>query len=111
MNVSPTRRQRSSEPQKARAKKTRLSIAKRRATPLNPEIYVRGESAFGMVEFKRAHLRNKRGYVYLCWREGDRVRNFYLGKAPRKSPTPRSDIGSSSAAPASSRSRSSGSRL
>jgi len=35
----------------------------------------------------RAHLRNKRGYVYLCWREGKRIRNLYLGKAPRKSPT------------------------
>ncbi len=36
---------------------------------------------------RRAHLRNKGGYVYLCWREGERVRNYYLGKAPRKSPT------------------------
>lgn len=35
----------------------------------------------------RAHLRNKRGYVYLCWREGRKVRSFYLGKAPRSCPT------------------------
>ncbi len=35
----------------------------------------------------RAHLRNKKGYVYLRWREGKRVRTFYLGKAPRTSPT------------------------
>lgn len=37
--------------------------------------------------YARAHLRNKRGYVYLCWREGERVKNYYLGKAPRKCPT------------------------
>ena len=38
-------------------------------------------------DFSRAHIRNKRGYVYLAWRDGNRVRNFYLGKAPRSSPT------------------------
>jgi hypothetical protein len=40
----------------------------------------------------KAHIRNKRGYVYLCWREGKRVRNFYLGKAPRNSPTRSADL-------------------
>jgi hypothetical protein len=91
--VSPTRSARSSNSRKPRAKRSRPSIAKCRSTSLNPEIYVHGEGAFGTVEFRRAHLRNKRGYVYLCWRDGDRVRNFYLGKAPRKSPT---DVRSSS---------------
>jgi hypothetical protein len=37
--------------------------------------------------YARAHLRNKRGYVYLSWRDGGTVRTFYLGKAPRSSPT------------------------
>lgn len=64
----------------------RPSLA-RRAIREIPEIFVYvSEEAFGH-RYKRAHLRNKRGYVYLCWREGVRVRNFYLGKAPRKSPT------------------------
>lgn len=40
----------------------------------------------------KAHLRNKRGYLYLCWREGKRVHNFYLGKAPRNSPTQSGDL-------------------
>lgn len=60
----------------------------RRVRQEPPDIYVRlgGESHYGA--YSHAHLRNKKGYVYLCWRDGDRVRNFYLGKAPRKSPTP-----------------------
>jgi hypothetical protein len=37
--------------------------------------------------YARAHLRNRKGYVYLTWRDGQRVRSFYLGKAPRKCPT------------------------
>lgn len=78
--VSPTRR---------RYRKTgrKRPILARRAIPEIPEIFVYvSEEGFGHP-YKRAHLRNKRGYVYLCWREGARVRNFYLGKAPRKSPT------------------------
>jgi len=59
---------------------------------LEPAIYVRvsekDDGYYSRAMYARAHLRNKRGYVYLCWREGERVRNYYLGKAPRKSPTP-----------------------
>ena len=52
-----------------------------------PEIRVKVDRPYQFATYARAYLRNKRGYVYLCWRDGDRVRNFYLGKAPRKSPT------------------------
>ena len=38
--------------------------------------------------YHRAHLRNRRGYLELCWRDGERVRSFYLGKAAKKFPTP-----------------------
>lgn len=38
-------------------------------------------------QYSKAHLRNRRGYVYLCWRDGEEFRTYYLGKAPRKSPT------------------------
>ena len=63
------------------------AIVKSRSKP--PEIYVRYEDERRpwRDKYKRAHLRNKAGYVYLCWREGSKVRTFYLGKAPRKSPT------------------------
>lgn len=87
MKVSPTKRKR---PRTApRGKKNgRAAIAKaRRVIP--PGIYIEipggnWQTGRGMAH---AHIRNKRGYVYLAWREGDRVKNFYLGKAPRKSPT------------------------
>jgi hypothetical protein len=54
-----------------------------------PQIFVRGKTGrgYGGYCMIKAHLRNKRGYVYLCWRENDTVRNFYLGKAPRSCPT------------------------
>lgn len=71
-----------------RRRKRGAAIAKpRRVTP--PEIYVhwRDPERPWRSPYARAHLRNKKGYVYLTWREGERVRTFYLGKAPRKSPT------------------------
>lgn len=59
------------------------SSRRRRATPT---IYVSGhKSRFSQWkrDLCRAHLRNKKGYVYLQWRDGDEIRSFYLGKAPR----------------------------
>jgi len=55
-----------------------------------PEIFVKEEqgSGFRPIGFARAHLRNRNGYVYLTWRDGTRVRSFYLGKTSRKCPTP-----------------------
>lgn len=55
-----------------------------------PEIFVKEEQASGFrpIGFARAHLRNRNGYVYLTWRDGARVRSFYLGKTSRKCPTP-----------------------
>lgn len=59
----------------------------RRAMP-PPRIFVcTSPEPYYAHDFSRAHIRNKSGYVYLAWREGKRVRNFYLGKAPRSSPT------------------------
>lgn len=74
----------------ARRKKSGRAVPDRksRAIPAQPpQIFVRtgGSSAH---RFHRAHLRNRKGYVYLSWRDGEKVRTFYLGKAPRKSPTP-----------------------
>ena len=63
------------------------SLAKRRSSI--PEIFVRcaDRSHPWRNPYARAHLRNKRGYVYLSWRDGGQVRTFYLGRAPRKCPT------------------------
>lgn len=81
---SPTRGQR---PRKAPTSTT----AKSRSKPTPPEIQVieRGPNT---VAFHKAHLRNKKGYIYLCWRAGKHVHTFYLGKAPQSSPTPSAAI-------------------
>jgi hypothetical protein len=84
-NASPTRPKR---PLKSRQE---LQIP-RRASPVPPEIFVRILDHSYFSAFRQAHLRNKRGYVYLCWREGKRVRNFYLGKARKPSPTRSADL-------------------
>jgi hypothetical protein len=48
-----------------------------------PRIFIALKRGPAGEQYAQAHLRNKRGYVYLTWRDGDRVRTFYLGKAPR----------------------------
>lgn len=64
-----------------------VAIGERRVNPM-PAIFVRVEGkSWYKSTYARAHLRNKKGYVYLVWRDGDRVRELYLGKAPRSSPT------------------------
>ena len=78
---SPTRAQENS----SRKKEPR---GPRRSKPAPPAIFIESSVNGYRHHMSRAHLRNKRGYVYLCWREGNRVHNFYLGKAPRSSPTP-----------------------
>ncbi len=55
-----------------------------------PDIWVRSlvETRWGSdSQFHHATLRNKAGYLYLQWRAGDRVHSYYLGKAPKPSPT------------------------
>jgi hypothetical protein len=65
--------------------------ALRRVKQRPPEIWVNTKRELWKRRLVLAHLRNKRGYIYLCWREGKRVRNFYLGKAPRSCPTTRAE--------------------
>lgn len=55
---------------------------------LNPEIFVmRVHRGRYDKLYARAHLRNKKGDVFLCWKDGNRVRNFYLGRRKQKPPT------------------------
>ena len=66
----------------SRSKRVR-PIAERRAMP---ELYVLvpDDSRFSWRRnYRKAHLRNKRGYLYLCWRDGSGVHSHYLGKAPK----------------------------
>jgi hypothetical protein len=45
-----------------------------------PEIFVKTTNAM-RTEYARAHIRVKGGkYLYLAWKDGDRVRNFYMGQ-------------------------------
>lgn len=85
--VYPTRLRRSGKPAKRKSTRRKSAIEESRVNP-PPEIYVRVvEGASWRHSYARAHLRNRKGYVYLSWRDGERVRELYLGKAPRKSPT------------------------
>lgn len=69
-----------------RARKSPAIDARRVNAP--PAIFVRLEGKpWYRSTYARAHLRNRKGYVYLSWRDCERVRELYLGKAPRKSPT------------------------
>jgi hypothetical protein len=47
-----------------------------------PRIFVRTCEIPWQLAYARAHLRNKRGYLYLSWRDGKKIRTYYLGKAP-----------------------------
>lgn len=83
----PTKRRRAPRRQKTAGDGRQATIAERRVNP-PPQIYVRVEGSHSWREsYARAHLRIRKGYVYLAWRDGGRVREFYIGKAPRKSPT------------------------
>jgi hypothetical protein len=61
-------------------------------TCLKP-LEVQAPPPYSYKKMVKSHLRNRRGYLYLCWRDKGTVRNFYLGKAPRKSPTAAAAIG------------------
>jgi hypothetical protein len=53
---------------------------KRRLKPEKPEIFVRTREE-RWPRFAHASIRIKSGkYAYLVWRDGGRVRNFYLGQ-------------------------------
>jgi hypothetical protein len=55
-------------------------IVRSRATA--PEIYVKAHNIdWRISDLKRAHIRVRAGeYQYLQWRDGDKVRSFYLGR-------------------------------
>jgi type IV secretory pathway VirB9-like protein len=61
-------------------KRTRTIAAERRAKPTIPDLYVRVRDNW-RANYAKASIRVKAGqYNYLVWRDGDQVRNFYLGK-------------------------------
>ena len=70
----------------------------RRGKPTPPEIYVRFPCPAYGTKYAEAHLRNRGGYVELCWRENGRIRTFYLGK--RKNPSPTDTAGPAAGTPA-----------
>jgi hypothetical protein len=83
------------KPMKKLKKKRPRTIGRGRrvkAKPLAPpEIYVKTKRGthypWDLTKFSLAHLRIKAGYLYLCWRDQNRVRTYYLGKAKKSSPT------------------------
>jgi hypothetical protein len=59
----------------------------RRGKTPPPEIYVKVRNGYWRSNYARAHLRNHRGYMELCWRDGKRIRTLHLGKVRKNSPT------------------------
>jgi len=69
-------------------KTSRVAIAEARRGIALPPLFVElaGDSwQFGRLH--KAHLRNHRGYLELCWRVGKTVKTVHLGKAAKHSPT------------------------
>jgi hypothetical protein len=63
----------------ARKKRPRTIVKSRRAKPEMPEIFVRTKNE-RFPRYAHASIRVKAGrYAYLVWRDGGRIRNFYLG--------------------------------
>ena len=85
--VSPTTSRIRARSRRGRKTAPRRSPGPRREQQTPPEIYVRAGEGQWSGRYHRAHLRNRRGYLELCWRDGERVRSFYLGKAAKKFPT------------------------
>jgi hypothetical protein len=58
----------------------KLPVLKGRIKPEMPEIFVKTMDGL-RTEYVRASIRVKSGkYQYLMWRDGDRVKYFYLGQ-------------------------------
>jgi len=62
-------------------RKPKSTIATRRRVKAEvPEIFIRVREG-SRSNYARASIRIKAGrYLYLVWRDGGRIRNFYLGK-------------------------------
>jgi len=69
-------------------KNSSVAIAEARRGKLPPLfVHIEWPGSYGGRRMVRAHLRNNRGYLELCWREGEAVKTVHLGKAAIHSPT------------------------
>lgn len=69
-------------------KNSSVAIAEARRGNVPPLfLYVPDASAYSRRRLVQAHLRNHRGYLELCWREGKAVKTVHLGKAAKHFPT------------------------
>jgi hypothetical protein len=84
----------------------KTAIDKCRTPQEPPTLFVLGEASGFTPKYCRAHLRNMRGYLVLQWRDGARVRSYYLGKARKSSPTAGEILENAGARPAASGRRS-----
>jgi hypothetical protein len=80
---SPTKSNRPLGRKKLKKNPSRRPRPARRVKLPPPKIFVRVTNDNLYPVFRPAHLRNKRGYLYLSWRDGERVRTHYLGKAKK----------------------------
>lgn len=80
-------------------KRPEIAIAKSRVV----EICVRIPASYGqgLTQWAEAHIRQRAGgYRYLVWRDGQKVREMYLGKVSGRCPTAAAHVKISSPAPA-----------
>lgn len=97
MTHYPTKRESTGKAKTGARKEAARRTDQCRTPQAPPEIYVLSAAVSPIPQYRRAHLRNMRGYLVLQWRDGEKVRSFYLGKARKSSPT----AGAAAAAPAS----------
>ena len=87
MKNSPTRTDRPLSGSRG-PKSSSVAIAEARRGKLPPLfVHIEWPESYGGRRMVRAHLRNHRGYLELCWREGQTVKTVHLGKAAKRSPT------------------------
>jgi len=71
-----------------------------------PELFVRTQGDY-TAHYAQARIRVRKGcYQYLVWRDGDKTREFYLGKKESRTPRLRSPAPAAAEACSSSSSRS-----
>ena len=78
--VSPTKAKRPLGRKSTKKNRSRRPTRARRVKLPPPQIYVLTSGTEFCGTYRRAHLRNKRGYLYLSWRDGQKVHTRYLGK-------------------------------
>lgn len=68
-----------------KGKKNTPTTPSDRKSTLHPQVFVLREGPVSIGQaFARAHFRVKRGQLFLCWKDGRKVKNHYLSPRAKK---------------------------